>query len=139
MNIFKVDKNKASKKTTKKRKPKEFDPKDRGILYVLAFDLDGEQVYKIGITRRDKIEDRVLEILEAFFKKYRYFPKCTPKRFSKIDNVLVAEQEMHREFEDNSHKFDKKFGGSTEFFSGISLDSILSKYDEVKERKPLDV
>lgn len=144
MSMFAVDKYKASGKKPaarkrRKRRKKEVDPDDKGILYVLVFDLDGEPVYKIGITRRNHIEDRVLEILEAFFKKYRYFPKCTPKRFSKIPQVLVAEQEMHKHFEGYSHKFDKKFGGSSEFFSGVELDSILTKYDEIKNRKGLDV
>lgn len=137
MSIFMVDKYKASgkKPATRKRRKKEVDPDDKGILYVLVFDIEGEQVIKIGLTRRNHIEDRVLEILEGFFKQYRYFPKCTPKRFSKVKNVLVSEQEMHEAFKDNAHTFSKKFGGSTEFFSGVDLDDVLEKYDEIKGRK----
>lgn len=135
MSIFKVNKTKAANNNRKSRKKKEYDEDDKGILYILVFEIDCKEIYKIGITRRANIEDRVLEILEAFFKQYRYFPKCTPKRFSKVKNVLVSEQEMHAYFSDYKYEFDKKFGGSTEFFSDIPLDSILEKYDEIKARK----
>ncbi len=100
-----------------------------GILYVLVVRLDcGTEVYKVGVTKR-KIEERVAEILTSFWLSYRYFPYCYPKRFKSTEEVYSKEAKMHKELEEFSYKFDKRFGGHTEFFSGVELEKILEIYE----------
>ena len=106
-----------------------------GILYVLVVRLDcGTEVYKVGVTKR-KIEERVAEILTSFWLSYRYFPYCYPKRFKSTEEVYSKEAKIHKELEEFSYKFDKRFGGHTEFFSGIPLDVLLEKYESVINEK----
>lgn len=106
-----------------------------GILYVLVVRLDcGTEVYKVGVTKR-KIEERVAEILTSFWRSYRYFPYCYPKKFGATEEVYSKEAKMHKELEEFSYKFDKSFGGHTEFFSGIPLDVLLEKYESVINEK----
>lgn len=101
-----------------------------GILYVLVIKLDcGTEVYKVGVTKR-KIEERVAEILTSFWLSYRYFPYCYPKRFKSTEEVYSKEAKMHKELSEFSYKFDKKFGGHTEFFSGVELEKILEIYED---------
>lgn len=105
---------------------------DSGILYVLIIRLEcGKEIYKIGVTQRDKIEDRVAEILSSFFIKYRYFPYCYPKRFKKTKEVYAKEAELHRMFKENKYEPEFKFGGSTEFFHDVELDRILDAYENI--------
>jgi hypothetical protein len=58
-----------------------------GILYVLIIRLEDKELIKIGVTQRDKVEDRVAEILISIWKRYRIFPECYPKRFRKVSYV----------------------------------------------------
>ena len=102
-----------------------------GILYILAMDIDGEIVYKVGVTQRDKIEDRVCEILASFFKSYRYFPWCRPKRFKKTDDVYEKEAKMHKYLKKYQYTSEKRFSGNTELFHGTSLDILVDLYEKV--------
>lgn len=102
-----------------------------GILYILVMDIDGEVVYKVGVTQRDKIEERVCEILTSFFKSYRYFPWTRPKRFKKTDDVYEKETKMHKYLKEYQYKPEKRFGGSTELFTGIALDTLVDLYEKI--------
>jgi hypothetical protein len=108
---------------------------DVGIVYVLEITLDTMTVVKIGMTNRDKVDDRVLEILLAMSKKYRYFPRCYVARFTKVDKPLDMEQKLHEHFKEYSVELEHSFGGSTEFFN-VPIELVKEKYDEmVKDRK----
>lgn len=103
---------------------------DSGILYVLILDIDGETVYKIGVTKR-QIFDRVSEIVLSFYHKYRYFPYCKPKRFKTVENVYEKEANMHRALKEYKYTPINQFSGSTECFSGLDLDVVLEVYERV--------
>lgn len=108
------------------------DDTDEGILYLLIVRLEcGKEVYKVGVTKRGKIEERVCEILTSFWSAYRYFPYCYPKRFRTTEKVYSKEAQIHKILKDKSFSFDKKFGGYTEFFCDISLEDIVKVYEEV--------
>lgn len=108
------------------------DADDReGIVYVLIIRLeDGTEVYKIGVTKRG-IQDRVVEILSSFWTQYRYFPYCYPKRFRKTNGIYEKEAKLHKTFEAYKYKFDKEFGGSSEFFHGVDLAKIVEEYENI--------
>lgn len=109
--------------------------KDVGIVYVLEITLDTGPVVKIGMTNRSKVDDRVLEILLAMSKKYRYFPRCYVARFTTVDRPLEMEKELHEYFKEYSTELDHVFGGSSEFFK-VDVQLVKEKYDEmVKDRK----
>lgn len=102
-----------------------------GIVYLLVIWLDdGTEVYKIGVTKRT-IQERVCEILSSYWVKYRVFPKCYPKRYKTTDRIYEKESAIHKELSDYSYAFDKKFGGSTEFFSGIELEKVVEIYERI--------
>lgn len=108
------------------------DDTDNGILYLLIVRLEcGKEVYKVGVTKRDKIEERVCEILASFWSAYRYFPYCYPKRFRTTDGVYKKEGAIHKLLKEKNYKFDKKFGGHTEFFHEITLEEIVKVYEDV--------
>lgn len=99
------------------------------ILYLLVLEIDNKQVCKIGITSRN-IEDRVVEILASHFIAYRFFPYCRPKRFKKIANTYEKEQELLEYFKEYKYVPECSFGGSTELVSDISLDVLVSVYED---------
>ena len=99
-----------------------------GILYVLVMIVDEIEVYKIGVTQRPKIEERVCEILTSHFVQYRYFPFCRPKRFSSTTDVYGKEAMMHKYFHDYRYEPEKRFSGSTELFTGVPLQTIVDVY-----------
>ena len=102
-----------------------------GILYILVMDIEGEVVYKVGVTQRDKIEDRVCEILASFFKSYRYFCWLRPKRFKKTDDVYLKETKMHKYLSEYRYISEKRFSGNTELFTGINLDILVDLYEKM--------
>lgn len=102
-----------------------------GILYILVMDIDGEVVYKVGVTQRDKIEDRVCEILASFFKSYRYFCWLRPKRFKKTEDVYEKEAKMHKYLKEYRYIPEKRFSGNTELFTGIALDTLVDLYEKI--------
>jgi len=101
-----------------------------GILYLLHIKLEDKDLVKVGVTCRDKIEDRVEEILRAIFVKYRYYPFCYPKRFRKIESVYDKEAQLHKLLEEYKYETNCKFSGCTEFFD-IPLDEAVAKYEEL--------
>ena len=102
---------------------------DHGILYVVLFLLEGKELIKIGVTKRN-IEDRVSEILTSIFKSYREFPYCRPKRFRKTDNIYEKEAQLHKLFESRKYEPKNKFSGSTEFFD-VPLDEVVEEYEKL--------
>lgn len=106
-----------------------------GIVYLLVIRLeDGTEVYKIGITTR-KIQERVVEILTSFWTQYRYFPYCKTKRYRSTNNIFEKEAKIHKELSEYRHEFNKKFGGSSECFSGIELDKVVEVYERIIKDK----
>lgn len=103
-----------------------------GILYVLAFEMEGKTLVKIGVTHR-RIEDRVSEILVSVFKKYREFPYCRPKRFKTTRDAYKKEKALHKIFSSYAYQTAKKFDGSTEFFTA-DLDAVVEEYDKMVEK-----
>ena len=109
---------------------------DPGILYVALFELEGKDLVKIGITRRT-VERRMSDILVSIFKRYRVFPRCVPKRFRKVGNVLEKESILHKYFSNFKYVTEHKFSGSTEFFD-ISLDDAVEAYEKLLAGESLD-
>jgi hypothetical protein len=106
------------------------------ILYLLVLQIDGQEVYKIGITSRT-IEERVCEILTSHFGIYRHFPYCRPKRFRKVANAYEHEQELLKHF--SEYKFTPccKFSGSTELISGVDLDVVVQAFENIYKGKEI--
>jgi hypothetical protein len=98
-----------------------------GIVYILVLEIDGKTVYKIGITQR-KIEERVVEILTSFWKSYRYFPKCYPKRFKKTTDIFSKEAQLHYHFANVRHEPEYVTDGCSEFFEIDDLEYLLDVY-----------
>lgn len=98
-----------------------------GILYILIMQIGEDTVYKIGMTTR-AIEDRVVEILTSFWKKYRYFPRTETKRFKTTDNVFAKESAMHFHFDNVKYIPQYKTDGSNELFLIDDLDHLLDIY-----------
>ena len=108
---------------------------DKGIVYVLELELEDTKLIKIGMTCRDKVEDRVTEILVECWKRYRYFPKCYVARYKKVKNPLGMEQDLHKYFEQYKHETEFVWGGSTEVFK-LDVQLVKDAYDKyVKEGK----
>ena len=101
----------------------------RGILYVTEFEIEGMKLVKIGITTRS-IEERTLEIIGSVFKKYRYFPRCRPKRFRTMDDVGSKEKILHEKFKGYRCKDLGSFSGYTEFFD-VPLEDVVEAYDDL--------
>lgn len=104
---------------------------DEGILYLVAFELEGKSLVKIGVTTRN-IEDRVLEILAGIFKAYREFPYCRPKRFRKTTHIHSKEAALHKYFTSYKYTTKHKFGGSTEFFD-VPESEVVEVYERLLE------
>lgn len=104
--------------------------KPDGILYILYIDLEDKELVKVGVTTRDKVEDRVCEILTSIWKRYRIFPKCYVKRFSKVEDVFGKEADMHKKLDEFRYECKHKFSGSTEMFL-VDKDLVIEVYNEV--------
>lgn len=106
------------------------DTEDNCTLYVMKFVLDdGTIVHKIGITCINPV-DRLMQILRSFFVTYRYTPRASIKRYRKVPGHFTKETQLHREFADFSHRFDRIFDGCTEFFD-VDQDTLLRRYDSM--------
>ena len=100
-----------------------------GIVYLIKMELDtGEIVYKIGMTTRNSVGDRLGEVVVGFFMKYRYIPRTTDKKYTRFPNYLEVEKLLHKHYETVNYKFDKKFSGSTEFFKIEDEKELIKKY-----------
>ena len=119
----------------KKLTPKEPIPADSraGILYILVIKIEDTTLVKVGVTCRKKVEERVCEILTSMWKRYRVFPECTVKRFTKVSAVYEKEGLIHSRLSADRYETKYKFSGSTEFFS-TEVDKVLKIYDEITGR-----
>ena len=109
--------------------------KDKGIVYVLELELEDVKLVKIGMTCRDKVEDRVVEILTECWKRYRYFPRCYVARYKKVNNPLGMEQDLHKYFDEYRYETEFRFGGSSEVFN-LDVQLVKDAYDKyLKEGK----
>lgn len=109
-----------------------FTAKVGGIVYIFKMILDdGTIVYKIGITSRDSVEDRLAEVLIGFFKVYRYIPRTTVKKCSRCKCPADVEKQLHGEYAQYLYGFDKVFGGFSEFVSGVDEDELIKRYNEL--------
>ena len=108
------------------------DRRPNGRLYLLKFYLtDTDIVYKIGVTSRDRCTDRMLEVLKDFFDKFRYIPKCVMLRDRFCIGYLDKEKKLHSKYKEYNVKFNKKFGGSTEFFADINEKELLDEWNNL--------
>ena len=106
-----------------------------GRVYVLKFHLkDGLVLWKIGMCHSSRSTDRMMEVLRGFHNTYRYVPMCELRRDRAYEVPLLVEKHLHGLLSDLSYKFDKKFDGSTEFFSGLDEGMLLDYIDEFTER-----
>jgi hypothetical protein len=101
-----------------------------GIVYLLQIRLEEKELVKIGVTSRDKIEDRVCEILTGIWKKYRIFPECYVKRYRKTDRIFEKESYLHRQFREHRYIPEHVFSGSTELFL-VPIEDVVVAYDEL--------
>jgi len=104
-----------------------------GRLYVLKIILkNGQIVHKVGMCKSSRSIDRMMEIVYSFFKVYRYIPHTELRRDKKVLVPLQVEQHIHRLLKDYKYVFDKKFGGSTEFFIDLDEEVLLDYLDNFK-------
>ena len=101
-----------------------------GRVYVLRFTLScGKIVHKVGMCRSARSTDRLFEITRSFFNVYRYSPQVVMKRDKKVIVPLLVEKHLHNILSEWHYTFDKKFGGSTEFFENIDEEILLDYID----------
>ena len=104
---------------------------DNGVVYVLELELEEKKLIKVGVTCRDKVEDRVCEILTSIWKRYRFFPRCYVKRFSTFALPYDIEARIHAELVDYRYETAHVFTGSTEIFL-VDLPTVTTLYDSLK-------
>ena len=109
------------------------DPPSSGILYIIEMGLEEKKLVKVGVTCRTKVEDRITEILVSIWKRYRYFPHCYVKKFTKIKDVYEKEAEMHQRLVEYRYETEYQFSGCTEVFD-LELDKVVELYEEVVNR-----
>ena len=102
----------------------------KGMLYVLRISMEGKELVKVGVTCRDKVEDRICEILVSVWKRYRVFPELYVKRYRVVDNVYGKEARLHKELDEYRYKTLHKFSGSTEMFD-VSMDVVVEAYERL--------
>ena len=116
-----------------------FPSNEVGICYIIKMKLrptesDAEPivVYKIGITHRN-INERLSEVVMAFFNQYRYIPETSLVRFTKSPNYISMEKTLHAEFTQHKYSFEKSFGGYSEFFqlNDDNCSLLVQKYNEL--------
>jgi len=126
MAFLKTDKSKCSRKNLD------------GIVYILIMVIDGYEVYKIGVTSRETVYERSLEILSSHCSQYRFYPYMKPKRFRKTSNIYEKEKALHNYFEECRYTPEKPFGGSTELFDIDNLEHLLDVYVRVLDGEVLE-
>lgn len=101
-----------------------------GRLYVFRFELDsGETVWKVGMCNSDRSTDRFMEVCLGFFKNYRYVPRSCIRKDKKVVAPRLVEKHLHALLDEYRFSFNKKFSGSTEFFSDIDEKVLLDYLD----------
>lgn len=111
-----------------------FRDKSEGIVYLLQIRLEEKNLVKIGVTGRDRVEERVCEILTGIWKKYRIFPECYVKRYRTTKEIYEKESYLHGAFKDFKYSTLHKFGGSTEMFL-VDIEDVVAVYDELIPKK----
>jgi len=131
MAFLKVTDGKIKNRRNTTKGNKEIKRKAKGIVYLIKCVLDnGDTVFKIGITTRRSINDRLMENVLAHFIAYRYIPRTTVKKFSKTEYYTEVEAYLHSVFKDRQYKFNKPFTGYTEYFR-LEEEELLKVYNEV--------
>ena len=109
-----------------------------GRIYVFRFELDsGENVWKVGMCNSDRSTERFMEVCLGFFKKYRYVPRSSIRRDKKVVAPRLVEKHLHDLLDEYRFSFDKKFSGSTEFFSNLDEEVLLDYLDNFDYRELL--
>ena len=103
------------------------------VVYIFKFTLRrGDDIFKVGITKRDDITQRFGEIIVAFFTKHRYVPNCSIRRFSRCKDAEGAEKQLLSKFEQVN--FINKFNGYSEFVYADE-EELLVQYDAIVKGK----
>ena len=108
-----------------------------GIVYILIMVVDGHEVYKIGVTSRDTVKDRVLEIVGSHLNVYRFVPYTYPKRFRKTKDIYEKEKILHEHFKKCRYESEKNFGGCKELFMVDDMEYLLEVYEKVLDGKDI--
>jgi len=102
------------------------------IVYIIKIQtVEGQLLYKIGVTTEGRHIDRLMEILKGYFTQYRYTPYAKLVRFRVFEDAYSIEHMLHDKYKTNNYKFDKKFCGSTEFFQIDDECKFIEDYDRV--------
>ena len=97
-----------------------------GRIYVIKMELpDGIVVHKIGMCNSDRTIDRMLELLRAWFMRYRYVP-YTEQRLDMMTNYpKELEAHIHKILAHKRFIPHMKVEGGTEMFTGIDEMRVL--------------
>lgn len=98
-----------------------------GTVYVLEIKLEGEIVYKVGVTVYS-VSRRVLQIIEGMHKSYGYFPEVRILKQDKTRHHFKVEKAIHNQLDEWKYVPDFVFTGSTELFKGVDRDVLLERY-----------
>lgn len=99
------------------------------VVYIFKFSLGWkDEIFKVGITSRENVNDRYSEVLLAFFNQYRYVPNSSIKRFSRCTDAELVERELLGMFKQVN--FQKKFNGYSEFVYADE-DELILAYDKL--------
>lgn len=100
-----------------------FTRQDIGRIYVIKMVLPDETiVHKIGITKSDRVVDRMVEVLRSWFTKYRFVPYTELRLNQECPDPQKLEKHMHAILEPNRFIPDHKVDGGTEMF--VDLDEL---------------
>lgn len=113
---------------------------DVGRVYIFRIVLDdGTILHKVGKSSGTSSKVRLLSVLDSFFNAYRYIPRSSIRRDKKTLCPFALEGHMHDMLQEYGHKFDKKFSGHTEFFSGLDEEVLLEYFDKMNEEAVMRV
>ena len=122
------------------RRPQDKNEANISRVYIFRIVLDdGTVLHKIGKSSGTSSKVRLLSVLDSFFNAYRYIPRSSIRRDKRTLCPFALEGHMHKMLEEYSYKFDKKFSGSTEFFSDLDEEVLLEYFDEMDEEAVMDV
>lgn len=103
------------------------------VVYIFKFSLGWkDDIFKVGITSRDDVNERYAEVIMAFFNKHRYVPNSSIKRFSRCVDAELAEKELLGMFKQVN--FINKFNGYSEFIYADE-DELILAYDKIVKGK----
>jgi len=73
-----------------------------------------------------------MEVNLGFFTQYRYIPQCSIRRDKATPIPRLLEKHLHEILDEWKYTFDKKFGGSSEFFINLNEEVLLDYLDSFK-------